>query len=163
MATTDEQKLALVRLWLAQWSTPARGIWFPSMTDGEWWRTKGGVKPHSGKFKPIERWLASGAARKKFNQQWLPVLLQHILRAPAAASTGCSAGKVALETGGLWGYCERCRYTQRPFPGIDRCVNCGAEPGPHPGPGHRPGVQGPQGLLPGQHGARPGRTRPSRR
>ena len=126
VATTDESKLALVRLWLAQWSTPSRGIWFSSMTDGDWWRTKGGVKPHSGKFQPIERWLATSPAKKKFNQKWLPTLLTALCE-QVSGKYRLSAGKVALELGGLWGYCERCRFTQRPFPDTSRCVSCGAE------------------------------------
>ena len=126
VATSDDAKLALVRLWLAQWSTPARGIWFPSMTDGDWWRTKGGVKPHAGKFQPIERWLESAAARKKFNQEWLQALLPAFCEL-RGNKYRLLAGKVALEPGGLWGYCERCRFTQRPFPGSTKCVNCGAE------------------------------------
>ncbi len=125
VASADEQKLALVRLWLAQWTASRRGIWFPSMTDGEWWRVKDGVKPHSGKFRPIQRWLPSGAVRKKFEAQWVPVLLNAFCE-NRSGTYRLLAGKVALEPGGLWGYCERCRYTQRPFPGIDRCVNCGA-------------------------------------
>ena len=125
-AVTEEEKLALVRLWLAQWSTPARGIWFPSMTDGDWWQTKGGVKPHAGKFKPITQWLPAGPARKTFDQQWLPQLLSTFC-ATAGGKYRLLAGKVALETGGLWGYCERCKYTQRPFPETNRCANCGAE------------------------------------
>ena len=125
VASADEQKLALVRLWLAQWTASRRGIWFPSMTDGEWWRVKDGVKPHSGKFRPIQRWLPSGAVRKKFEAQWVPVLLNAFCE-NRGGTYRLLAGKVALEPGGLWGYCERCRYTQRPFPGTDRCVNCGA-------------------------------------
>lgn len=125
MVSTDDQKLALVRLWLAQWATATRGIWFPSMNDGEWWRVKRGVKPHSGKFKPIQRWLPSGAVKKQFEAQWVPVLLSAFCE-NRGGTYRLLAGKVALNLGGLWGYCERCRYTQRPFPGIDKCVNCGA-------------------------------------
>jgi ATP-dependent helicase YprA (DUF1998 family) len=125
VAASDEQKLALVRLWLAQWATSTRGIWFPSMTDGEWWRVKGGVKPHSGKFRPLQNWLPPGEARKKFEAQWVPVLLNAFCE-NRGGTYRMLAGKVALEPGGLWGYCERCRYTQRPFPGVDKCVNCGA-------------------------------------
>ena len=72
--TTEEERLALLSLWLAQWSTPARGIWFPSMTQ-EWWRQKGGVKPHSGKFQTIDRWLGTPAAKKIFKECWLPTIL----------------------------------------------------------------------------------------
>ncbi|GGU90077.1 hypothetical protein GCM10010182_00660 [Actinomadura cremea] len=122
---SDEQKLALVRLWLAQWATATRGVWFPWMTDGEWWRVKGGVKSHSGKFRLIQTWLPSGAAKKQFEAQWVPVLLNTFCE-NRGGMYRLLAGKVALELGGMWGYCERCRYTQRPFPGIEICVSCGA-------------------------------------
>ncbi|MEV1203231.1 DEAD/DEAH box helicase, partial [Microbispora rosea] len=126
VATSADAKLALVRLWLAQWSTPSRGIWFPSMTDGDWWKTKGGVKPHTGKFQSVERWLGWSAAKKKFRDSWLQTLLMTFCE-PVAGKFRLLALNVALEIGGLWGYCMRCRFTQRPFPGATRCVNCGAD------------------------------------
>lgn len=125
VATTDAERLALLRLWLAQWSTPARGIWFPSMTQ-EWWRQKGGVKPHSGKFQTIDRWLGTPAAKKVFKDSWLPTILPKFCEA-AGNKYRLLAGNVALDIGGLWGYCERCRFTQRPFPGSTKCVSCGAD------------------------------------
>jgi ATP-dependent helicase YprA (DUF1998 family) len=126
VATTEEVKLALVRLWLAQWAASQPGIWFPAMTTGDWWQTKGGVKPHAGKFKPIEKLLQSTPARKRFAQDWLPTLLTTFCEG-VGGKFRLSAGKVALQLGGLWGYCERCRFTQRPFPGTTRCVSCGAD------------------------------------
>lgn len=126
IAETDDAKLALVRLWLAQWSTPTKGIWFSSMTEGDWWMTKGGVKPHTGKFLPLKRWMNSKTAERKFNQDWLPLLLPLVCEG-IAGKFRLSASKVALDPGGLWGYCERCRFTQRPFPGTKRCINCLAD------------------------------------
>lgn len=126
IAATDESKRALVRLWLAQWATPGVGIWFPAMANGEWWMTRGGVRAHTGKFKAIDSWLRSRQTRKRFETDWLPVL-----RATFCELIGGKyrllATAVALEVGGLWGYCERCRFTQRPFPGSSRCVNCEAD------------------------------------
>lgn len=122
---SDDQKLALVRLWLARWAASKRGIWFPSMTDGEWWGVRGGVRPHSGKFRQIQRWLPSTAAKKQFEARWVPLLLNTFCE-NLGGTYRLLASKVALEIEGLWGYCERCRYTQRPFPGIEKCVNCGA-------------------------------------
>ena len=55
------------------------------------------------------------------------MLLPDVLRAGRACKYRLLAGNVALELGGLWGYCERCRFTQRPFPGSTRCVSCGAD------------------------------------
>ncbi|GIH71558.1 DEAD/DEAH box helicase [Sphaerimonospora thailandensis] len=126
VATSADAKLALVRLWLTQWSTPARGIWFPSMTDGEWWNAKRGVKPHTGKFQSIERWLDSRAAKNKFRDGWLQTLLTTFCE-QVAGKFRLLAANVALELGELWGYCKRCRFTQRPFPGTTRCANCGAD------------------------------------
>lgn len=124
VASTDDERLALVRLWLSHWSNPSPGIWFPSMTEGDWWKTKGGVKAHKGHFAALDRWLASAAAKKKFAQEWLPVLQGTFCEPVSGGKFRLSAGKVALETGGMWGYCERCRYTQRPFPGKTKCVSC---------------------------------------
>ena len=116
-----------MRLWLAQWSAPARGIWFPSMTDGAWWKIKGGVKPHAGKFRPVESWLGSSGAKKVFNAGLAADVAWDLLRSCKANKYRLLAGNVALEIGGLWGYCERCRFTQRPFPGTNRCVTCGEQ------------------------------------
>lgn len=123
IATSDEEKLALVRMWLAQWATPARGIWFPSMTD-EWWKQKSGVHPHPGNFEAIERWLGTTAAKKKFKETWLPKLHTKFCEQTGPKKFRLLAGNLALEPGGLWGYCEQCRHTQRPFPGSNKCINC---------------------------------------
>ncbi|MFI6040920.1 DEAD/DEAH box helicase [Nocardia sp. NPDC051321] len=124
VATTDEEKLALIRIWLGQWATPALGIWFPSMTE-EWWRQKDGVKPHAGTFQAIERWMGKPNGMKNFKTTWLPTLQTNFCER-TGQKFRLLAGNVALEVGGLWGYCERCRFTQRPFPGSDKCISCGA-------------------------------------
>ncbi|GAA1137782.1 hypothetical protein GCM10009651_22290 [Microbacterium natoriense] len=125
IADADDTKLALVRLWLAQWATPMHGILLPGMT-ADWRGVKGGVRPHTGKFRPLERWLSTPAAKKTFNSSWLPVLRQ-LFCEPSGDKYYLGAGKIALEIGGHWGYCERCRFTQRAFPGTSRCVNCRTE------------------------------------
>jgi len=126
VAITDDTKIALVRIWLAQWATPSQGIWFPSMT-AVWRGVKGGVRPHTGKFRPFERWLGSATLTKQFNKDWLPVLHQTFCEAAGGNKFYLLASKIALDAGGAWGYCERCRFTQRPFPGSSRCVSCGAD------------------------------------
>lgn len=124
VADSDDAKLALVRLWIAQWSTPSQGIWFPTMT-ADWREVKGGVRSHSGKFRPLDRWLGSAAA-KQFAKDWLPTLREKLCEA-AGNKYFLLANRIALEPGGEWGYCERCRFTQRPFPGTTKCVSCGAD------------------------------------
>ncbi|WP_431971322.1 DEAD/DEAH box helicase [Nocardia sp. bgisy134] len=127
IATTDEARLALVRLWLSHWSNPSPGIWFSSMTEGEWWKIKGGVKPHKGNFAALDRWLGTPPAKKKFARAWLPLLQLALCEPVSGGKFRLSASKVALSTGGMWAYCERCRYTQRPFPGRAKCVSCGQD------------------------------------
>jgi len=121
-AVTDEERVALVRMWLSFWTT--KGIWFPTMQEGEWWKVKGGVDPHNGKFDKFGKWLGSSAAKKKFNDEWLPVLLPMFCEPTGGGKWRLLAQNVALEIVGDWGYCEHCRYTQRPFPGSAKCVNC---------------------------------------
>jgi len=124
VATTEEQRIALVRMWLAFWTT--KGIWFRSMQEGEWWKIKGGVHPHTGKFGGLNKWIGSNAAKKKFNDGWLPVLLPTFCEA-IGGKYRLLAQNVALDTSEFWGYCEHCRYTQRPFPGSKKCVSCGQD------------------------------------
>lgn len=120
IATTDEQRLALVRMWLSFWTT--KGIWFPSMQEGEWWKVKGGVHPHAGKFDNFSKWLGK-AATKKFNEEWLPVLLPIFCEA-IGGKYRMLAQNLALDTANAWAYCQHCRYTQRPYPGSTKCVSC---------------------------------------
>lgn len=125
VAATNEARVALVRMWLASWTT--KGIWFPTMQEGEWWKVKGGVHPHKGKFDKFEKWLGSKAAKKKFNDEWLPVLLPMFCEPTGGGTWRLLAQNAALEIAGDWGYCEHCRYTQRPFPGSAKCVSCGED------------------------------------
>lgn len=124
VAEADEAKLALVRLWIDQWRKP--GIWFPSMT-ADWIGTKGGVKTHSGTFKPVGDFLDSLAkgAKRTFTRDWVPVLVATFC-APSGGSNQMLGGNLALWPGddGEWAYCRRCRATQRPFPGTQRCFGC---------------------------------------
>lgn len=124
VAETDEAKLALVRLWIDQWRKP--GIWFPSMTP-DWIGTRGGVKTHSGSFKPMGDFLevVAKGARRTFMRDWVPALIGEFC-APSGGSNQMIADNLALWLGdeGEWAYCERCRTTQRPFPGIQRCFGC---------------------------------------
>lgn len=124
VADTDEKKVALIRLWIAQWCTPSQGIRFLNMPDA-WRGVKGGVRSHSGSFKPMGRWLESTGS-KQFAKEWLPSLRERLCER-AGNKYFLLASRIALELGGEWGYCERCRFTQRPFPGSTKCVSCGAD------------------------------------
>ncbi|WJR32509.1 DEAD/DEAH box helicase [Mycobacteroides immunogenum] len=123
IATSANAKLALVRLWLAQWAVPSRGIWFPGM-DSSWVSTRGGVKPSNGTFTAVANWLEAPAAKTTFKNKWLPSLLSTFCEPLGGNKYRLLANRVALQLDGDWGYCQRCRYTQRPFPGINRCESC---------------------------------------
>jgi len=121
-AETDKQKLALARLWIRAWRTTGfnlRGM--PSDWHGDVYRT------HKGKFKSIERFLGDSGTRRAFNRNWLPALLTLFTEAMSATQHQLRGGKLSLLLDGDWAYCSRCRETQRPYPGLSRCVNCGSD------------------------------------
>ena len=121
VASTDDEKIALVRLWLSLWRRP--GIWFSAMS-AEWKGTK--VQAVSGNFGKLKSWLPSREARRVFEQEWLPVLQNEFCQ-KVGDKYQLAARTVALELSDDWGYCERCRYTQRPFPGRTICISCRAD------------------------------------
>jgi len=126
LAETDDQKLALVRAWITQWSGPTAGIWFQDMDPADWMQTRGGIKPHAGKFAPLSRWFVDREVKRAFERDWLPVLLERLCE-PSGDKYRIRAGNLALELGNAWGYCQACRTTQRPFPGTSKCIACGRD------------------------------------
>ncbi len=126
VATTSEQKVALARAWLLQWISPSAGIWFQSMNPS-WWQTARGVRPHSGKFASLDRWLEQRESKRAFEREWLPALLDIFCEQVAPRKYRIRAAYLAFELGGEWGYCQACRTTQRPFPGLIKCANCGQD------------------------------------
>lgn len=120
--TEPAEKVALARLWLNAWST--NGYWFRSMTPS-FWRTRQGVRPHAGHFTTLERWLDDHVTLKAFKKWWLPTLLELFAENVASKSYRLLAQQLALDLRPEWGYCQTCRSTQRPFPGLAKCVACG--------------------------------------
>jgi ATP-dependent helicase YprA (DUF1998 family) len=126
VATEDPERLALARLWLSQWANPTAGLWFRNMNPS-WWQTTRGVRPHSGKFGSIDRWIADREAKKAFERDWIPVLLEMFCELVAPKKYRIRASNLALDLSPEWGYCQACRTTQRPFPGSSKCTNCGRD------------------------------------
>jgi hypothetical protein len=124
LADSNEQRIALVRAWIAQWTGPLAGLWFQNM-NLSWWQTTRGVRPHSGKFAALDRWMADREVKKVFERVWLPVLLETFCELTAPNKYRIRAANLALHLGAIWGYCQACRTTQRPFPGSAKCLNCG--------------------------------------
>ncbi len=123
LAESDDSKVALARIWMSQWTLRNTGVWFRNMTDS-WWRTKGGVRPHSGAFQKMDQWLDDAGHKREFRRRWLPELLRLFCEQRAPGKNRLLARHLALELDGSWAYCRLCRTTQRPFPGVARCVNC---------------------------------------
>ena len=120
--TDPTEKIALARLWLTAWSR--HGYWFRSMTPS-FWKTSQGVRPHSGNFAAFERWLNDRGAVRDFKKWWLPTLLGLFAENVAPRSYRLLAQNLALDLSPEWAYCQRCRSTVRPFPGLTRCTACG--------------------------------------
>jgi ATP-dependent helicase YprA (DUF1998 family) len=126
IAASDNERLALARLWIGQWANPNAGIWFQDM-NASWLQTTRGVRPHSGTFTAVNRRLPDKAAKKVFDRDWLPTLLELLCESVAPKKYRILASKLALDSSPGWGYCQTCRTTQRPFPGSSQCVNCGRD------------------------------------
>jgi ATP-dependent helicase YprA (DUF1998 family) len=126
LVSSDDERLALARLWIGQWANPNAGIWFQDM-NASWLQTTRGVQPHSGNFKAVNSRLPDKAAKKVFDRDWLPKLLELLCESVAPKKYRILASKLALDSSPGWGYCQTCRTTQRPFPGSTLCVNCGRD------------------------------------
>ena len=107
LASSDEERMALVRLWIAQWTNTNAGIWFQHM-NASWIQTTRGVRAHSGSFAKINRRLPDKAAKKVFDKDWLPTLLDVLCESVAPRKYRILANKLALDTSDGWGYCQRC-------------------------------------------------------
>ncbi len=122
-AVTDDEKRALARLWLSQWAGYNAGIWFRNM-DGSWVQTTRGVRLHSGNFSAVTNRIEDRAAKKLFEKEWVPRMLNLFCEQRAPKKYRILAKHIALDLDTDWGYCQTCRTTQRLFPGSARCINC---------------------------------------
>jgi hypothetical protein len=120
-AASPEAKLALARAWIRAWNKA--GFWLSHMPLA-WWGNE--VKPHSGKFKELERLIKDKASLRLFEREWVPKLLG-LLAEPQAGKYRLKGSELSLLIGGDWASCQACRTTQRPFPGRPTCVNCGQD------------------------------------
>jgi hypothetical protein len=120
VAATSAQKRALVRVWLRGWKK--RGFWLSGMPPA-WEATR--VKYATGKFSSLNHVLTNALARKVFEKEWLPKLLERFCSQMAPNKFRLEGQRLSLEIGGAWAYCQTCRTTQRPYPEKTLCINCG--------------------------------------
>ena len=119
IAETDEQKLAVARLWMQQWLPDGLHL---SILDA----AALSLSEKTGGFAYLNKWLGP-EGRKAFNATWKKPLLDAFADQKAPGKFWLRGDRLTLDTEGNWAYCERCRATQRPVPGNDRCVQCAAE------------------------------------
>lgn len=119
LATTNDQKIALARVWLRSWHRT--GFWLGRMPS-TWWQNE--VRSHSGKFAEMKRLLREKTAKNLFERDWVPKLLLIFAEPIPNGGFRLKGGELSLQIGGAWAYCQSCRTTQRPFPGRTTCVNC---------------------------------------
>jgi hypothetical protein len=122
IATTTEEKNALVRVWFRCWLRPGLSL---SRMPKAWWNKE--VQTHSGKFADVDRFLQQRPAKTAFERTWLPKLLATFCEQVVPQKYSLKGPELTLEIGGRWSYCQSCRSTQRPFPGRRKCSNCGRD------------------------------------
>ena len=121
-AESDEQKQALVRSWLRCWR--AKGFYLRAMPPN-WLKEMWGTS--TGRFTPMTQILSDKPSQNTFNKTWLPHLLDLFAEPVGGTQHQLRGNKLSLMLAGEWAYCQRCRETQRPYPELSRCVNCGAD------------------------------------
>ena len=121
-AVTAEQKTALAHVWLRCWNN--YGFWLSAMPL-QWWKNE--VQEHSGDFTSVQRFLGDKAARTAFDKEWLPQLLSIFNSPVTVGKYRLNGAELALLVEGDWGYCGSCRTTQRIFPRLNTCINCGRQ------------------------------------
>ncbi|MDB4928234.1 MAG: hypothetical protein JWM10_718 [Myxococcaceae bacterium] len=114
----DDQRLALARAWIRAYAAQC-GVAISHTHD----TLKGDeVRRHkSGDFEALKALLRDKAAIKQFKATWLKPLLHTF-----TTDGYLDGGRLRLDLSLEWAYCDRCRATQRPFPGLARCIACGA-------------------------------------
>jgi Lhr-like helicase len=117
---TSEQKAALVRMWLSGWRKS--GIWFPS-APAEWMGNK--VRSHTGRFAGIKSVLPP-SLEKQFSKDWLEILLKRFCDPLNDKQYRLLAANVGIGLTTAWAYCSRCKTVDVAFPGVAKCLHCGA-------------------------------------
>jgi ATP-dependent helicase YprA (DUF1998 family) len=116
---TAEAKASVVRAWLRCWVR--KGVWFDGSPQA-WWGNQ--VKGHqSGRFDAMKRVHADPAARKTFNEVWIPQL-QPLFLDSSVSPPRLAAKNVSLLLGGDWVRCPACKSVHRPVAGVSRCLDC---------------------------------------
>jgi ATP-dependent helicase YprA (DUF1998 family) len=128
VAETPEQKVALARAWLRCWQ--GCGFWLSAMPP-VWWRRPrsegSSIRGHKGKFKAMDVVLSDKAARKAFQDKWLPQLIALFTQDCDGGLKRLRGSELSLEFSGAWVSCGSCKSVHRPVPTIKHCLDCGSQ------------------------------------
>jgi ATP-dependent helicase YprA (DUF1998 family) len=123
VAETDDEKLALARVWIRLWQRS--GFWLGKMPLG--WEAER-IKHNSGLFQTgMKRIIPDKTKRAEFEKHWLPRLRELFCEKVSGQEKKyrLKGNELTLEVGGIWAYCQICQTAQRlPLRGA-LCVNCG--------------------------------------
>lgn len=124
IAETEEEKLALARVWLHSYKT--NGFWLNQMPS-DWASTKVKKPFKVSNFKFLNFLDASTSSKKIFKDQWQPRLTELFLEAMPGNTYRMLGDKLTLLLDDEWVYCKKCRTNQRPFPNKNICISCGVD------------------------------------
>ena len=127
VAETPEGKVELVRAWLRCWQ--GYGFWLGAMPPvwGQRPRSQGiSVRARKGRFRAMQTVLTDRAARKAFDTQWSPKLLELFTEATGNGFRRLRGNELSLAFEGKWVRCPRCKSVHRPVSNIPHCLDCGS-------------------------------------
>lgn len=127
VAETPEAKVELARAWLRCWQ--GYGFWLGAMPPvwGQRPRSQGiSVRARKGRFKAMQIVLADRAARKIFDGQWSPKLLELFTEATGNGFRRLRGNELTLAFEGQWVRCPSCKSVHRPVSTIPHCLDCGS-------------------------------------
>ncbi len=139
IAETPEAKVELTRAWLRCWQ--GYGFWLGAMPPvwGQRPRSQGiSVRARKGKFKAMQTVLTDRAARKTFDSQWLPRLLELFTEATGNGFRRLRGNELSLAFEGKWARCPSCKSVHRPVSTILHCLDCGSSDIGELDPNHDP-------------------------
>lgn len=127
VAETTEAKVELARAWLRCWQ--GYGFWLGAMPPvwSQRPRSQGiSVRVRKGKFKAMQTVLANPAARKAFDSQWSPRLLDIFTEATGNGFRRLRGNELTLAFEGSWVRCPSCKSVHRSVSTVPRCLDCGS-------------------------------------
>ena len=127
VAETAEAKTELARAWLRCWQ--AYGFWLGAMPPvwGQRPRSQGfSVRNRKGKFRAMQTVIPDRGARKVFDSQWTPKLLDHFTEPVGNGFRRLRGTELSLDFEGKWVRCLSCKSVHRPVPTLSHCLDCGS-------------------------------------